>query len=55
MLGIGTTELVVVGFIILILFGNRLPQVMGSLGQGINVFKKALNGRDDELEREKAA
>jgi sec-independent protein translocase protein TatA len=46
--GIGTTELVIVAVIILILFGSRLPQVMGSLGTGIKQFKKGLNDPSDD-------
>ena len=40
---VGTTELIVVGLIALLLFGNRLPSVMRSLGTGINEFKRGLN------------
>ncbi len=46
--GIGTTELVIVAVIILILFGSRLPQIMGSLGTGIKQFKKGLNDNPDD-------
>lgn len=48
--GIGTTELLIVGFIILILFGSRLPSVMRSLGQGVTEFKKGVQGIEDEKE-----
>jgi sec-independent protein translocase protein TatA len=48
MFGIGTTELLIVGFIVLILFGSRLPGVMRSLGQGVVEFKKGVQGIDDE-------
>jgi len=46
MFGIGTTELIVVCILALILFGNRLASVMRSLGQGITEFKKGL--REEE-------
>jgi len=46
--GIGTTELLIIGFIILILFGSRLPSVMRSLGQGVTEFKKGVQGIEDE-------
>ena len=46
MFGIGTTELIVLCILGLILFGNRLPSVMRSLGQGITEFKKGL--REEE-------
>lgn len=48
MFGIGTTELLIVGFIVLILFGSRLPGVMRSLGQGVVEFKKGVQGIDEE-------
>lgn len=53
MFGIGTTELLIVGFIVLILFGSRLPAVMRSLGQGVVEFKKGVQGIDDEKESPK--
>jgi sec-independent protein translocase protein TatA len=46
MFGIGTTELLVICILALILFGNRLPSVMRSLGQGITEFKKGLRDED---------
>lgn len=36
--------MIVVGIIALLLFGNRLPGVMRSLGQGVTEFKKGLEG-----------
>ncbi len=36
----GPLELVVIAFIILLLFGKRLPDLMGSLGRSIVEFKK---------------
>ena len=46
--GIGMPELLIVGFIVLILFGSRLPSVMRSLGQGVTEFKKGVQGIDEE-------
>jgi sec-independent protein translocase protein TatA len=51
MFGIGTTELIVVAVIALLLFGNRLPSVMRSLGQGVNEFKRGLNDVQQEIEK----
>jgi len=48
--GIGMPELLIVGFIVLILFGSRLPSVMRSLGQGVVEFKKGVQGIDEEKE-----
>ena len=50
--GIGTTELMIVAVIALVLFGHRLPQVMGGLGKGIRDFKKGLNTPDDDTDSE---
>ncbi len=42
--GIGVPELMIVGMVVLLLFGNRLPSVMRSLGIGITEFKKGVRG-----------
>jgi sec-independent protein translocase protein TatA len=42
--GIGVPEMMIVGMIVLLLFGNRLPSVMRSLGVGITEFKKGIKG-----------
>lgn len=44
----GPMELLIIGIVILILFGNRLPSVMRSLGRGVVEFKKGLQGIDDD-------
>ncbi|WP_460165314.1 Sec-independent protein translocase subunit TatA/TatB [Thermostilla marina] len=47
----GYMEMLIIAFIVLLLFGNRLPSVMRSLGKGVVEFKKGLNdvgGDDDE-------
>jgi sec-independent protein translocase protein TatA len=49
MLGIGAPEMIVVGFIALLLFGNRVPEVMRSLGRGIGEFKKGIANVEDEI------
>ncbi|MCS7304048.1 MAG: twin-arginine translocase TatA/TatE family subunit [Thermoguttaceae bacterium] len=48
--GIGTTELLVIAIITLILFGNRLPSVMRSLGRGVVEFKKGIQGIEEDLD-----
>lgn len=57
-MGIGTQELMIVAVIVLVLFGHRLPTMMGSLGKGIRDFKRGLNeeetpdgGKDEVNER----
>lgn len=49
----GMTELLVIFGIALLLFGNRLPQIGRSLGEGIRGLKKGLN-EDSEADDEKA-
>lgn len=41
--------LLIIGLIVLLLFGNRLPSVMRSLGRGVVEFKKGIAGIEDEL------
>jgi len=51
MFGIGTTELLVILFIILLVFGSKkLPELAQGLGKGIREFKKASNEIQDELD-----
>lgn len=47
MFGLGPTELLILGGIVLLLFGNRLPRVMRSLGEGIVEFKRGVQGIED--------
>jgi sec-independent protein translocase protein TatA len=50
MFGIGTTELVIIMFIILLIFGaKKLPELAQGLGKGIREFKRASNEFQDEL------
>jgi len=54
MFGIGTTELLVILFIILLVFGSKkLPELAQGLGKGIREFKKATNEIQDELDLNK--
>jgi sec-independent protein translocase protein TatA len=48
---LGTTELLVVAFVSLLMFGNRLPSVMRSLGKSVTEFKKGVAGIEDELDQ----
>lgn len=48
--GAGPYELLIIGFVALLLFGNRLPGVMRSLGKGITEFKKGVQGIEDDDE-----
>ena len=47
--GLSPFHWLIVAVIVLLLFGNRLPSVMRSLGQGVVEFKKGLQGVEDEI------
>lgn len=48
---VGTTELLIVAFVSLLVFGNRLPSVMRSLGKSVTEFKKGVSGIEDEIDQ----
>jgi sec-independent protein translocase protein TatA len=49
MFGLRMPELLIIGFILVLLFGaSKLPALGAGLGQGIRSFKKAFGGDDDE-------
>ena len=48
MFGFNHWELLIVLFIALLLFGKRLPGVMGSLGKSVVEFKRGIKGVDHE-------
>lgn len=51
--GIGTPELLVIVFVILLLFGGKkIPELMRGLGKGVNDFKKGLNEVEEEINKE---
>ncbi len=43
----GLPEMLIVGLVVLLLFGSRLPSVMRSLGVGITEFRKGIKGEID--------
>ena len=45
--GLGVTEVVVCGIVVLLLFGSRLPSVMRSLGRSVVEFKKGASLEND--------
>ena len=46
----GGSELIIVLIVVLLLFGNRVPSVMRSMGRGIVEFKKGVKGIEDEVD-----
>jgi sec-independent protein translocase protein TatA len=51
MFGIGPYEMLVVGFVALLIFGHKLPDVMRNLGRGVSEFKKGIANVEDEIRR----
>ncbi len=47
-------ELLIVGFVALLIFGNRLPGVMRSLGKSVTEFKKGVAGIEEEIDQASA-
>jgi sec-independent protein translocase protein TatA len=48
MFGLGTTELLIVLVIVVILFGaRRLPEIGSGLGRAIKNFKSGVSGKDE--------
>ena len=59
MFHLGTTELVIILVIIILLFGvGRIGKIAGEMGKGVRDFRAGLSGKTDEekkLEAENAA
>jgi len=48
---LGTTELLIIAFVSLLIFGNRLPSVMRSLGKSVTEFKKGVSGIEEDMDQ----
>lgn len=52
-LNLGTTEIILIVLVILLLFGGRkIPELMRGLGKGVSSFKKGLNDVQNEMKQE---
>ena len=45
----GPYELMIIGFVAMLLFGKRLPSVARSMGQSLTEFKKGIKGIEEEV------
>lgn len=51
--GLGTGELVIIGIIVLLLFGaSRIPALMRGAGQGVKAFRDGMEGKSAPEEKE---
>ena len=54
LLFIGTTEIIIIALLILLLFGGKkLPELMKGLGQGVQSFKKGMKEPVDDSKETK--
>ncbi|MDP1623949.1 MAG: twin-arginine translocase TatA/TatE family subunit [Bacteroidales bacterium] len=50
--GLGTTELLLIALLVLLLFGGRkIPELMKGLGKGVKSFKDGVDGLEEELKK----
>ena len=50
----GPTQLLILGIVVLLLFGHRLPETMRNLGKGMTEFKRGMKeGERDEDEAQR--
>lgn len=49
MFGLGTSELMIILVLVLIIFGaGKLPQIGASLGKGLRSFKEGIKGEEEQ-------
>ena len=52
MFGLGTSEIILIMLVILVLFGaKKIPDMMQGLGKGIREFKKASRDIEEEIKK----
>jgi len=53
MFGLGTTEIILIALVVLVLFGaKKIPEFARGLGQGVREFKDAANNVKKDIEKE---
>ena len=51
--GLGTTELLLIALVVLLLFGGKkIPELMKGLGKGVKSFKDGMEGMEEELKKQ---
>ena len=51
LLFIGTTEIIIIALVVLLLFGGKkIPELMRGLGKGVKNFKEGMNGEEKKEE-----
>jgi sec-independent protein translocase protein TatA len=55
MFQLGTTELIIILVIVVLLFGvGRVGKIAGELGKGVRDFQKSLKGEDENVEAQES-
>ncbi|MBU0489958.1 MAG: twin-arginine translocase TatA/TatE family subunit [Bacteroidetes bacterium] len=50
---IGTTEIIIILAVVLILFGGRkIPELMKGIGKGVKDYKDAVKGKEEEEKKD---
>lgn len=48
---VGPWETILLGLVCLLIFGNKLPSVMRSLGKSVIEFKKGISGIEEDIDQ----
>lgn len=49
---IGVTEIIIIGLIVLLLFGGKkIPELMKGLGKGVKSFKEGINDIEEDIKK----
>ena len=54
--GIGTTEVILIVLIIVLLFGaTKIPALMRGIGQGVKSFRDGMEGKEDTTDKKETS